>query len=159
MTNYPNLAYLANDPHWVYVVWNGDTPVYAGMTSDWRARTSVHVKDYLDTGRATHIDAWQVCDNRDDAERIEIDTIRALDPADNRQHSPSAEARRAAWLAYSEWGDAWYHALSDPSCEWAHDPDTAARICRAVGREAPAMTLDELRADFHEAATRTLRHL
>ncbi len=159
MTNYPNLAYLANDPHWVYVVWNGDTPIYAGMTSDWRSRTSVHARNYLDTGRATHIDAWQVCHDRDEAERVEVETIRALDPVDNRQHSPSAEARRAAWLAYSEWHDAWYSAISDPTCEWAHDVETAERICRAVGRRPPGITLDDLRADFHDTAARMVRLL
>ncbi len=159
MSNYANLAYLDGEPHYVYVVWNGDTPVYAGMTSDWRSRTSVHAKAYLDTGRATHIDAWHVGHSRAEAEAVEADTIRALDPADNVQHSPRAEAQRQAWMEYSAWLDAWHRAISDPAFEWALDPEIARRVCHAVGYEPPTITVEQRRAEMVAAAERLVRHL
>ena len=92
MTRYPrNLEYLANDPPWIYTIWRDDECLYVGMTSDWRARTSVHVRDYMrEPYNATHIDVWAAADNRTEAERLESQTIVDLDPLYNTQHSPRA---------------------------------------------------------------------
>jgi hypothetical protein len=128
-----NLAYLANDPHWVYVIWNGDECVYVGMTSDWRNRTGVHAKNYLATGRATHIDVWAAANGRADAETVEQQTIRDLDPVDNRQHSPRTESRRQAWAYFSEWRHAYERISYDyPPNVWALDHDSVAKAHAAL---------------------------
>lgn len=94
-----NLAYLADEPHAVYIVWRGDDALYVGMTSDWRSRTSVHWRNFPD---ATHIDVWHVAANRYEAEVVERDTIRDLDPPNNHRHSPTVERRDADRLARAE---------------------------------------------------------
>lgn len=98
MTRYPrNLEYLANDPHWIYTIWRDDECLYVGMTSDWRARTSVHVRDYMrEPYNATHIDVWAAADNRTEAERLESQTIVDLDP---KGESPAALADALESLA------------------------------------------------------------
>ncbi len=98
------IAHLADEPHAVYIVWDGDVALYVGMTSDWWARTGQHMR-YFDGTRycnATHIDVWECADSRYEAEVIERDVIRALDPRENTRHSPSREAEyaraRAEWI-------------------------------------------------------------
>lgn len=92
-----NLAYLADLPHAVYVIWRDDEPLYVGMTSNWINRTSQH-KTYFDAPyNATHLDVWHVAESRWEAEQIETATIRDLDPLHNSQNSPRVERRRATW--------------------------------------------------------------
>jgi hypothetical protein len=93
-----SVAHLADLPHAVYIVWSDDVALYVGMTSNWLARTGQHMR-YIADGRATHIDVWACADSRYEAELIERDTIRALDPRDNYRHSPRAEAIHAKALA------------------------------------------------------------
>lgn len=97
-----HLRHLADRPHAIYIVWgggNGDEPIYVGMTSNWVTRVGSHMH-YLRDGEAVHIDVWHACDSRAEAEALEEQTIRALDPRDNCQHSPTRERDRAEWEAY-----------------------------------------------------------
>lgn len=94
-----SVARLVNLPHSVYIVWRGDEALYVGMTSDWLTRTAQHMHYFDDRGRATHIDVWEVADSRWDAEQLEAQMIRDLDPLDNVEHSPRAARRRAEWAA------------------------------------------------------------
>jgi predicted GIY-YIG superfamily endonuclease len=98
--HYPdNLAHLADKPHFVYVVWADDEPLYVGMTSDWMTRTGHHLHYFRPSefrASATHIDVWECAESRYEAELIERDVIRALDPRDNSRHSPRCEAAAEA---------------------------------------------------------------
>lgn len=129
--------------HWVYVVWRDDTPVYVGMTSnpDQRLTTwglfTPRKSPPSWWGPVTHVDVWNVGPGRTNAERVERDTIQALDPAQNRQWSPRVERDKQAWHEYCEWADALRLADAFPDREWAVDQELADRLCAAVGREAP----------------------
>lgn len=123
---------LEERPHYVYLYWRDDECLYVGMTSNPASRMSQHKGSAHDRD-ATHIDVWYVGDDRRECERIETETIRALDPPHNTYQSPRAEAFRAAWAEYSAWCEAYRRAWFDASCEWAYDQDTADRVHAAVG--------------------------
>lgn len=120
-----HMRHLADVPHAVYVVWSKDIPIYVGMTSNWVSRTGCHMH-YLRDGKATHIDVWEVADNRTEAEEIEERTIRALDPRDNVTHSPTHEYLRARWEWYSEWAHA-YRQSFDSRFAWAQTESAMAQ--------------------------------
>lgn len=88
---YPSRAELEHREHSVYVLWCDDIPVYVGMTSNWEQRMSSHgmFSDYQRWNPTpTHADVWLLRCNRTEAERIEVETIRALMPLRNYQGYP-----------------------------------------------------------------------
>lgn len=100
-----NLAHLVDKPHAVYIVWRGDEALYVGMTSNWDARTKQHMGYFRDLPwrpAATHIDVWHCAEGRYEAEQIEYQTIRDLDPPHNTRHSPRFDAQRAEHQAELE---------------------------------------------------------
>lgn len=83
--------HLADRPHAVYVVWQDNTCLYVGMTSNWWHRTGMHLRRFA--GRFTHIDVWHLDATRPEAEVIERDTIFALSPTDNTVHTERDQFR------------------------------------------------------------------
>lgn len=144
---YPaNLAHLADEPHCIYVIWHNDLALYVGMTSDWEQRLKAHGHYWGKTPfrpAATHMDVWHAADNRHEAEVVEADTIRTLDPIYNSRHSPRAARRDAEWAEYSEWADAYRNSWRRADCEWALDQATADRVCALVGYVAPNIAADQ----------------
>lgn len=122
--------------HYVYVMWRDAAAVYVGMTHDYDKRLAQHESNRKHM-RWTHVDAWEVGPGRTNAERIETETIRVLDPEYNRQHSPRVERDKQAWHDYCEWADALRLSDTFPDREWAVDQALADRLCAAVGRTAP----------------------
>lgn len=114
------MRHLAAHPHAVYVIWRHDVALYVGMTSDWETRISQHRRRFFVNGDSTHADVWHVGNSREEAEAIEADTIRDLDPLHNVAHSPRAEREAAAWVEEC----ATFAAVEDP--------DAWARKVRAV---------------------------
>jgi hypothetical protein len=140
-------------PHYVYVFWNGDECLYVGMTADPLGRLAAH-RHSVHNAAATHVDVWSLGCDRREAERVEADAIRALDPLHNTFMSPRAEKRRADWAAYSEWANAYQRAWLYADCEWALDQATADRVCALVGYNAPNIAEREAqrRADMSRIA-------
>lgn len=103
------VAHLEDEPHAVYVIWRNDVALYVGMTSNWEARTKAHEGFFTGPLAATHIDAWEACATRAEAEELERQTIRDLDPSQNAQHSPRRERMAEDWRWYSEWVAAQLH--------------------------------------------------
>ncbi len=123
--------------HYVYVAWRGDEALYVGMTYDYEQR----LLDWERSGGwwrdATHVDVWEVGPGRTNAEHIERDAIRALDPAHNRMHSPRVERDKQAWQDYCRWSDALLSCDTFPDRSWAADQALADRVCAAVGVQSP----------------------
>lgn len=129
------VAHLADAEHHVYVIWRDDTPLYVGMTANWEQRFGQHEHFFVGSARraaATHADVWHVGPGRAAAEAIEAETIRALDPLGNTVHSPRAERRRAEWLWYSSWSDAYVRGQFDHAYRWALEPEAIAHAEAAL---------------------------
>lgn len=125
-----NVAHLMDADHYVYVIWRGDEALYVGMTADWEQRLAQHEHYFASSARreaATHADVFHVGPGRRNAERIEIEVIKALDPLHNTAHSPRVQRLQEQWIWYSDWCTAYLNAPWDPSCSWAREPQAIAR--------------------------------
>lgn len=148
---------LSERPHSVYVFWNGEECLYVGMTANPLARLAAHRGSMLNKS-ATHIDVWDLGCNRAEAERIEAEAIRALDPKWNTYLSPRVDRRRAALADYDEWRDALRRSRFEPSYEWARDPGVGVPICTAIGKDFAEVVAWEA-AEWADAWARMQRAL
>ncbi len=87
----PHMVEVNSRPHFVYVMWEGDTALYVGMTCNYDRRLrqwqvmSPEAPNYTRGGwpsRVTHVDVWEVGD-RADALSVEAQTIWGLKPLHN----------------------------------------------------------------------------
>lgn len=156
-----HLRHLAHRPHAVYVVWGGDAgdeALYVGMTSNWVNRIGSHMH-YLRDGEAVHIDVWHAASNRADAEVLEAQTIRDLDPIHNRVHSPTHERREQEWAEYAAWAEAYSRHAYDNRITWAREPealDRALEILLSQGYSGEALTSMHPTGRFSEPARRSV---
>ena len=114
-----NLAHLVDAPHCIYVIWADEVPLYVGMTANWERRLPQHNWRFSEIHGATHSDVWEACSSRWEAELLERDTIRSLDPLHNREHSPTVTRMRDDWYWYSEWREAFDRSTWALSYRWA----------------------------------------
>lgn len=123
--------------HFVYIIWRKDEALYVGMTMNPEQRLS-HWRPGARTGyfpAATHVDVWAVGPGRTNAEWVERETIRALDPTSNTRHSPRRDREARLWTEYYEWAHAYDHGYNPEP--WTLDQATADARFAAIGYTAP----------------------